>query len=133
VRILFLSTSMGMGGADQQLLSAAMGLRHRGHEVRIVSLTPLGEMGARARAAGLATESLEMRRGIADPRGLARLVRLVRSWHPRVLHSHMLHANLMARAVRLFAPCGTPANAREPGNPPPPGSPRAGPANNINH
>jgi glycosyltransferase involved in cell wall biosynthesis len=45
-----------------------------------------------------------MRRGIPDPRGLARLVRLVRAWHPTVLHSHMLHANLMARAVRLFAP-----------------------------
>jgi glycosyltransferase involved in cell wall biosynthesis len=95
---------MGMGGADQQLLSAALGLRDRGHEVRIVSLTPLGEMGARARAAGLRTDSLEMRRGIPDPRGLARLVRLVRDWRPTVLHSHMLHANLMARAVRLFAP-----------------------------
>jgi glycosyltransferase involved in cell wall biosynthesis len=104
VRILLLSTSMGMGGADQQLLSAALGLRERGHEVRIVSLTPLGEMGARARAAGLDIESLEMRRGIPDPRGLARLVRLVRTWRPAVLHSHMLHANLMARAVRLFAP-----------------------------
>jgi glycosyltransferase involved in cell wall biosynthesis len=94
---------MGMGGADQQLLSAAMGLRERGHEVRIVSLTPLGEMGARAQAAGLPTESLEMRRGVPDPRGLARLVRLVHAWRPTVLHSHMLHANLMARAVRLFA------------------------------
>jgi glycosyltransferase involved in cell wall biosynthesis len=104
VRVLLLSTSMGMGGADQQLLSAALGLRDRGHEVRIVSLTPLGEMGARARAAGLRTDSLEMRRGIPDPRGLARLVRLVRDWRPTVLHSHMLHANLMARAVRLFAP-----------------------------
>jgi glycosyltransferase involved in cell wall biosynthesis len=104
VRILLLSTSMGMGGADQQLLSAALGLRERGHEVRIVSLTPLGEMGARARAAGLWTESLEMRRGVPDPRGLARLVRLTRAWRPAVLHSHMLHANLMARAVRLFAP-----------------------------
>ena len=104
MRILLLSTSMGMGGADQQLLSAALGLRQRGHEVRIVSLTPLGEMGARAKAAGLDTESLEMRRGIPDPRGLARLVRLVRTWRPAVLHSHMLHANLMARAVRLFAP-----------------------------
>jgi glycosyltransferase involved in cell wall biosynthesis len=103
VRILLLSTSMGMGGADQQLLSAALGLRERGHEVRIVSLTPLGEMGARARAAGLPTESLEMRRGVPDPRGLARLVRLVRTWRPTVLHSHMLHANLMARALRLFA------------------------------
>jgi glycosyltransferase involved in cell wall biosynthesis len=104
VRILLLSTSMGMGGADQQLLSAAMGLRDRGHEVRIVSLTPLGEMGARARAAGLATESLDMPRGVADPRGLARLVRIVRDWRPTVLHSHMLHANLLARAARLFAP-----------------------------
>jgi glycosyltransferase involved in cell wall biosynthesis len=104
VKILLLSTSMGMGGADQQLLSAATGLRDRGHEVRIVSLTPLGEMGARARAAGLVTESLGMQRGIADPRGLTRLVRLVRAWRPAVLHSHMLHANLMARAVRLFVP-----------------------------
>jgi glycosyltransferase involved in cell wall biosynthesis len=92
-----------MGGADQQLLSAALGLRDRGHEVRIVSLTPLGEMGARARAAELPTESLEMRRGIPDPRGLVRLVRLVRTWRPTVLHSHMLHANLMARALRPFA------------------------------
>jgi glycosyltransferase involved in cell wall biosynthesis len=107
VKILLLSTSMGMGGADQQLLSAALGLRARGHEVRIVSLTPLGEMGARAHAAGLHTESLGMRRGIPDPRGLVRLVRLVRAWRPTVLHSHMLHANLMARAVRPFA--GIPA------------------------
>ncbi len=103
MKILLLSTSMGMGGADQQLLSAALGLRQRGHDVRIVSLTSLGEMGQRARAAGLSTESLEMRRGFADPRGLVRLVRLVRTWRPSVLHSHMLHANLMARACRLFA------------------------------
>ncbi len=102
MRILLLSTSLGMGGADQQLLSAALGLQDRGHEVRIVSLTPLGEMGARARDAGLHTESLEMRRGVPDPRGLVRLVRLVRAWRPTVLHSHMLHANLLARALRPF-------------------------------
>ena len=49
MRILFLSTSMGMGGADQQLLSAAQVLRARGHEICIVSLTPLGPMGLEAR------------------------------------------------------------------------------------
>ncbi len=103
MKIVLLSTRRGLGGADQQLLSAALGLRQRGHDVRIVSLTSLGEMGQRARAAGLSTESLEMRRGFADPRGLVRLVRLVRTWRPSVLHSHMLHANLMARACRLFA------------------------------
>jgi glycosyltransferase involved in cell wall biosynthesis len=104
MRILFLSTSMGMGGADQQLLSAAQVLRTRGHEVLIVSLTPLGPMGLEARRAGLPTESLEMRRGIPDPRGLVRLIRLVRTWRPDVVHSHMVHANLMARALRLLVP-----------------------------
>jgi glycosyltransferase involved in cell wall biosynthesis len=102
VRILLLSTSMGMGGADKQLLSAAQELRSRGHELLIVSLTTLGPMGLEARSLGIPTESLEMRRGFPDPRGLMRLIQLVRAWQPDVLHSHMVHANLMARALRLF-------------------------------
>ncbi len=104
MRILFLSTSMGMGGADSQLLSAAHGMRSRGHEVRIVSLTQLGPMGLEAQRAGIPTESLDMRRGVPDPRGLVRLVHLVRAWQPDVLHSHMVHANLMARVLRLITP-----------------------------
>lgn len=102
MRILLLSTSMGMGGADKQLLSAAQEMRARGREVRIVSLTPLGPMGLEARESGIPTESLDMRRGLPDPRGLLRLVRLVRAWRPDVIHSHMVHANLMARVLRLF-------------------------------
>jgi len=93
-----------MGGADSLLLRAAQELRARRHEVLIVSLTPLGPMGLQARSAGITTESLEMRRGVPDPRGLVRLIRLVRTWRPNVIHSHMVHANLMARALRLFVP-----------------------------
>jgi glycosyltransferase involved in cell wall biosynthesis len=104
MRILFLSTSMGMGGADKLLLCVAQELRTRGHEVLIVSLMPLGPMGLEARSVGIPTESLEMRRGVPDPRALVRLTRRVRSWRPHVLHSHMIHANLMARALRLFVP-----------------------------
>ncbi len=100
---MFLSTSMGMGGADRSLLSAAQGLRARGHDVCIISLTPLGQMGIQAQNLGIATESLEMRRGYPDPRGLLQLARRIRAWKPHVLHSHMVHANLMARAVRVLA------------------------------
>ena len=95
---------MGMGGADQQLLSAAEMLRARGWDARIVSLTTLGPMGLQARQRGIPTDSLEMPRGVPDPRGLARLARLLRSWKPDILHSHMVHANLMARMLRLVAP-----------------------------
>ncbi|MEA2725016.1 MAG: hypothetical protein QOH59_2787 [Gemmatimonadales bacterium] len=104
MKVLLLSTSMGMGGADKQILSAAGEMQARGHEVLIVSLTRLGPMGLEAQSAGIPTQSLEMRRGLPDPRGLARLVRIVRTWRPDVLHSHMLHANLMARVLRLLAP-----------------------------
>jgi glycosyltransferase involved in cell wall biosynthesis len=104
MKILLLSTSMGMGGADKQLLSAAQEMRTRGHKILIVSLTALGPMGLEARALGLRTESLEMSRGVPDPRGMLRLVRLVREWRPDVVHSHMVHANLMARMLRIFAP-----------------------------
>ncbi len=93
-----------MGGADSQLLSAAQELRRRGHEIFIVSMTPLGPMGLEARKVGLFTESLQMRRGVPDPRGLVRLARFVRSWRPDIVHSHMVHANLLARALRFLAP-----------------------------
>ena len=102
MKVLLLSTSMGMGGADKQVLSAAQELRARGHAVQIVSLTTLGPMGLEARALGIPIESLEMARGVPDPRGMLRLIRLVRAWRPDVLHSHMVHANLMARVLRLF-------------------------------
>jgi glycosyltransferase involved in cell wall biosynthesis len=104
MRILLLSTSMGMGGADKLLLFAGQDMRSRGHEVLIVSLTALGPMGLEARSIGLPTESLEMRRGFPDPRGLIRLIKLVRAWRPDVLHTHMIHANLMARVLRLLVP-----------------------------
>lgn len=104
MRVFFLSTSMGMGGADSQLLSAAHLMQSRGHDVIIVSMTPLGPMGLQAREMGIRTESLEMKRGVPDPRGLLRLARLTRAWRPDVVHSHMVHANLMARALRLVAP-----------------------------
>jgi glycosyltransferase involved in cell wall biosynthesis len=104
MRVLYLSSSMGMGGADKLLIIAAQEMRARGHEARIVSLTPLGPMGLQARDLGIPTDSLEMRRGVPDPRGLVRLARIVRSWKPDILHSHMIHANLMARALRLLVP-----------------------------
>jgi glycosyltransferase involved in cell wall biosynthesis len=93
---------MGMGGADQQLLSAAKALRARGWNARIVSLTALGPMGLEAREAGIPTDSLNMPRGIPDPRGLIRLTSLIRTWKPDIVHSHMVHANLMARLLRCL-------------------------------
>jgi glycosyltransferase involved in cell wall biosynthesis len=107
MRILFLSTSMGMGGADQQILMLARAMRARGHEVRIVALAPLGPMGQEAQREGIEVESLELERNFGAIPRVLRLVRIIRAWRPDVLHSHMVHANLIARAIRPVA--GVPA------------------------
>jgi glycosyltransferase involved in cell wall biosynthesis len=104
MRILILSTSMGMGGADQQILILTRAMRDRGHEVRIVALTPLGPMGLEAQREGIPTDSLDLRKNPGDLARIARLVRMIREWRPDILHTHMAHANLLGRAVRLLAP-----------------------------
>lgn len=103
LHVMFLSTSMGLGGADRQVLNLALRLRARGHMVRIISLVPPGPIGEEARQLGLYMGSLGMRRGVPDPRALFRLVRALRRERPQILHSHMVHANLLARLARPFA------------------------------
>lgn len=104
MRVLIVSTSMGMGGADQQVLTLAHTMRARGHEVRIVALAPLGPMGVEAQQAGIQTESLDVLRNVAALPRMLRLIRIIREWRPDIVHSHMVHANLLTRALRPFAP-----------------------------
>ena len=96
-RVLLLSTSLGMGGADRQILYLARALLEHNYEVRLVSMTPLEEMGRQALAQGLPITSLDMTRGRADWQAFQRLVRLLREWQPHLLTSFMYHANLLGR------------------------------------
>jgi glycosyltransferase involved in cell wall biosynthesis len=100
VRIAFLATSTLMGGAEVQVLTLATQLKARGHETTIISLIPPGPLDDEARKLGISTHSLGMRPGIPDPRALFRLARKLHAWQPDILHSHMVHANLLARLVR---------------------------------
>jgi glycosyltransferase involved in cell wall biosynthesis len=102
-RILLLSTSLGLGGADRQILYLAHALLEHDYDVRLVSMTGLGEMGSRAAADGLPITSLEMQRGRADRRSFHRLVSLLRKWRPHLLTSFMYHANLFGRVAGKWA------------------------------
>ncbi len=103
-RVVMLSTSLAPGGAESQVLRLALELRRRGWEPAAVSLLPLAGYADTLKAAGVHVFSLDMRPGRPDPRGLGRLALLLSRLRPQVLHSHMFHANLMARLARLFCP-----------------------------
>lgn len=104
MRIAFLITSMNFGGAEKQVLVLAQRMEARGHETCIISLLPVGPLGAEAESLGIPTHTLNMRPGIPDPRALVRLARILRRFRPDLLHSHMVHANLLGRLVRLLTP-----------------------------
>jgi glycosyltransferase involved in cell wall biosynthesis len=104
MRIAFVATSTGTGGAEMQVLSLADRMRSRGHLTLIVSMIPVGAVGDEARRLGIPVETLGMRPGLPDPRGLLRLAAVLRRWKPDVVHSHMVHANILARLVRPLAP-----------------------------
>lgn len=94
-----------LGGAERQLLLLAAGLRRRGWQVSVVVLS--GHAAGTATglsAAGIAFTSLEMRKGLADPRGWLRFHRWLQSERPDVIHAHLPHAAWLARWSRLVAP-----------------------------
>lgn len=99
-----LITGLGHGGAEHQLVQMAERLGACGWRVGVVSMLPLTGYDQALASLGVPLRSLGMVRGQARPVHVARLARVLRRWRPAVLHSHMVHANLLARVVRLVAP-----------------------------
>lgn len=102
-RLTYVITSLGLGGAQQQVRQLAARMQARGWDVEVVTLiADSSAAAAAALAPGVTQSSLAMRRGRPDPRGVARLAHHLRQRQPAVVHSHMVHANLVARMARLL-------------------------------
>ena len=101
-KILFLITGLAYGGAEMQLVRLATRLKMRGWDVAVVSLLPPKAYLEELEKAGIPVYSLNIHKKFPDPRPLFRLIRLIRKFRPHIIHSHMVHANILARIVRPF-------------------------------
>lgn len=94
-----------IGGAERQVILLAHGLKNRGWRVSVIALSGTGgDAAAELTAAGIAFLTLEMRKGLADPRGWLRFHRWLTQESPDVVHAHLPHAAWFARWSRLAAP-----------------------------
>jgi glycosyltransferase involved in cell wall biosynthesis len=94
-----------IGGAERQVILLAKGLRRRGWRVSVVALSGNGgDAAVELIAAGAGFLTLQMRKGLADPRGWIRFNRWLRRESPDVVHAHLPHAAWLARWSRLAAP-----------------------------
>lgn len=103
-RLLFVITSLDYGGAEAVVVELASRFRQRGWVVGVVSMVRPRAYEEELRRVGVEVHSLNMAKGVPDPRAVAGLAAIYRRFRPDVVHSHMVHANLLARVARLLAP-----------------------------
>ncbi len=103
--IFLLTTGLGKGGAELQLVILAEYWASVGCDVTLVSLTPLEDPLYRMRldASAVRVVHLGMKSGADLPAVLWRLIRLLRRGSPAVLLSFMVHANLLGRLAGRLA------------------------------
>jgi glycosyltransferase involved in cell wall biosynthesis len=85
------------------VLDLARAFRARGVPVAVATLLD-GPLATELASHGVPVHRLGMRRGVANPRAVLGLARVVRAFRPDVVHSHMVHANLLTRLTRVIAP-----------------------------
>lgn len=103
LKIMLVVTSLGVGGAERLVTALADRCVTAGHEVIVVRLHGVAEI--RPCNPRVTVLNLGMRR---TPFGVMlamwRLDRLIRKFQPDVVNSHLVHANLITRILRVAAP-----------------------------
>ena len=102
MRIVYVLTSLGMGGAERIVLALAGRMAQRGHTVAILVLCP---PVAEQWPTTLPVIHLDMHKSsISVLAGVARGRRFLREFRPDVVHSHCFHANILARLLKVLVP-----------------------------
>lgn len=100
MKVLFVITGLGVGGAERQVVDIADRLITLGYKIKICYLT--GPCLVRPCSEGVELIGLHMQK---TPAGFIKaylsLRKIIKNFLPDVVHSHMVHANLMVRMIRL--------------------------------
>lgn len=100
MRIVYVLTTLAMGGTERQVLAIAGRMAASGHAVALLVLKP-GENDDCA--IDLDVIHLDIGKNATSPvAGLRRGVAFLRAFRPDVVHSHNFHGNMLARLMRLF-------------------------------
>jgi glycosyltransferase involved in cell wall biosynthesis len=104
--ILHLITGLDTGGAEGMLTRLVTRTDRSRFRSVVVSMTDTGTLGPVIAGAGIPVEALGIRRGTIDPRGVTRLIRLLRRAQPDIVQTWLYHADLLGLiAARLgYAP-----------------------------
>jgi glycosyltransferase involved in cell wall biosynthesis len=104
ITVLHLITSLETGGAQRMLSELVAHIQRSRFRSVVVSMTGPGTMGRLIEAQDVTLCHLGMFRGLPDPRGFLRLVRLCNEFQPCILQTWLYHADLLGLMVQQFVP-----------------------------
>ena len=102
MKILYVITGLGQGGAERVVCDLADKMYEKGHEVKIAYLT--GEVLTLPENKSIELVKINLNKAKDLPSSYFRLAKLIKTYNPNVVHSHMVHANIITRLVRLTSP-----------------------------
>src|SRR4051794_17749539 len=105
LRILHLISGLEVGGAQTMLARLTERLDRDQIQSVVVDLTP-GPVASRIAANGTRVLSLNMRRGVPDPRGFLRLCAIIGEQRPDVIQTWLYHADLLGLLAGKFTGVG---------------------------
>ena len=99
MKILYLVTGLGLGGAEKVVCDLADQISTLGHEVKIAYLT--GEVLVRPKEINVDILPLSLNNLYGLYSASKKYKKLIQDFQPDVVHSHMVHANIFARINRI--------------------------------
>lgn len=101
VKILYLITGLNTGGAEIILENLLKKLDKKKFLPLVVSIKPIGEVGCRIAKQGIKVLSLDAKIKY-NLLLFFRLFRIIKNEKPRIIHTHLFHANFLGRLIGKF-------------------------------
>lgn len=100
MKIVYVITGLGMGGAEKVIADLGDKMVKLGHQVTLVYL--VGEAVVVPESSEIDIIFLDLKKNPIS--ALLKFIKILKIKNPDVVHSNMYHANIFARVARLFKP-----------------------------
>ncbi|BEB89302.1 glycosyltransferase [Escherichia coli] len=102
MKIVYVITGLTCGGAEHLMIQLADQMCLRGHDVNIICLSGVSEIKPVQK---IDIHYINMKKNVKGLiKALVKVKKLITSLNPDLIHSHMFHANIFSRIIRVFTP-----------------------------
>jgi glycosyltransferase involved in cell wall biosynthesis len=103
IKLLYVITALNIGGAEMMLYRMLKSLEKDRYEIKVVSIINKGAVGNLIHNdLGIEVYALGISNFIGIIYGIGKLKKYITNFKPEIVHSHMVHANLITRVTRLL-------------------------------